>query len=315
MISTPAIRGSTHSENPSYSTANRLVLQTREQLDINKTLSSGQSFRWTKNEDGSWLGSIEGDRYLFRQLPDDGNGSVIEYETSSTGNNERRIKKFFDLDCRYSEIFDTFRDDPFLSPAMKAHAGLRVLTQDPWETMISFILSTASNIPRIKGSIERLCASYGTKRKDMFGEYYDFPSAEKLASASEDDFKKLGFGYRAPYVLNTSIIIAEDPEFISSIATMSYENGKRKLCELPGVGEKVADCVLLFSFGFGESFPVDTWILKVLKKYYQADKPKTGVSQSISAKKAAEFGRKRFGKYAGVVQQFMFEYGRELNLK
>ena len=109
-------------------------------------------------------------------------------------------------------------------------------------------------------------------------------------------------------MLNSSIIIAEDTEFISSIASMSYEDGKQKLCELPGVGEKVADCVLLFSFGFGESFPVDTWILKVLKKYYGADK-------AISAKKASDFGRKRFGKFAGVVQQFMFEYGREVNLK
>ena len=308
MISTHAIHDGNPTNNQSNSTSNKFILQTREQLDLNKTLSSGQSFRWTKNEDGSWLGSIDGDRYLFRQSPDDGNGSVIEYETSSTGNNERSIKKFFDLDRRYSDIFDTFRDDLFLSPAMKAHAGLRVLTQDPWETMISFILSTASNIPRIKGNIERLCTSYGIKRKDMFGEYFNFPTALKLAAASEDDFKKLGFGYRAPYVLNSSIIIAEDPDFISSIATMSYENGKKKLCELPGVGEKVADCVLLFSFGFGESFPVDTWILKVLKKYYQAD-------DAISAKKASEFGRKRFGMYAGVVQQFMFEYARELNLK
>lgn len=308
MISTHAIHAGNLNNSQSTSTSNKFILETREQLDLNKTLSSGQSFRWTKNEDGSWLGSIEGDRYLFRQLPDDGKGSVIEYETSATGNNERSIKKFFDLDRRYSDIFDTFRDDPFLSPAMKAHGGLRVLTQDPWETIISFILSTASNIPRIKGNIERLCTSYGTKRKDMFGEYFDFPSAEKLAAASKDAFKKLGFGYRAPYVLNSSIIIAEDPDFISSISTMSYENGKKKLCELSGVGEKVADCVLLFSFGFGESFPVDTWILKVLKKYYNAD-------GSISAKKASEFGRKRFGKYAGVVQQFMFEYGRELNLK
>ena len=221
MISTQAIQSNTFSDNRSISASKKFIFKTREILDIDKTLSSGQSFRWTKNKDGSWLGSIEGNRYRFRQLPDDGNGSVIEYETSSTDNNEQRIKKFFNLDRRYSEIFDLFRDDPFLSAAMKAHAGLRVLTQDPWETIISFILSTASNIPRIKGNIERLCSSYGTERKDMFGEYFDFPPAEKLAAASEDEFKKLGFGYRAPYVLNTSITIAEDPEFISSIATMS----------------------------------------------------------------------------------------------
>ena len=308
MISTQAIQSSALGDDLSISHTNKLNLETQEQLDIDKTLSSGQSFRWTKNEDGSWLGSIEGNRYKLNQLSKDGNGSVIEYDTSSVDNNESKIKKFFDLDRRYSDIFDSFRDDPFLSRAMKAHAGLRVLTQDPWETIISFILSTASNIPRIKGNIERLCASYGTKRIDMFGKYNEFPTAKKLAAASEDDFKKLGFGYRAPYVLNSSIIIAEDNEFISSIRQMSYEDGKKKLCELPGVGEKVADCVLLFSFGFGESFPVDTWILKVLKKYYEAD-------EAISAKKASEFGRQRFGKYAGVVQQFMFEYGRELNLK
>jgi len=308
VISTHAIRTDILDNNPSVSAKNKLILETREQLDIDKTLSSGQSFRWTKNEDGSWLGSIGGIRYLFRQLPGDGNGSRIEYETSSKEDSKSKITKFFDLDTRYTEIFDYFRDDPFLFPAMKSHMGLRVLSQDPWETIISFILSTSSNIPRIKGNIERLCASYGTKRKDMFGEYNEFPPVEQLAAASEADFKKLGFGYRAPYVLNTSIIIAEDADFIPSISLMSYEEGKKKLCELPGVGEKVADCVLLFSFGFGESFPVDTWIMKVLKKYYLDN-------GSVSAKKAAEFGRKRFGKYAGVVQQFMFEYGRELNLK
>ena len=308
MISTHAIRTGIFDNIQSASGKNKLILETREQLDIDKTLSSGQSFRWTKNEDGSWLGSLEGNRYLFRQLPGDKYGSRIEYETSSKENNESKIIKFFDLNTHYADIFDYFRDDPFLFPAMKSHMGLRVLNQNAWETIISFILSTASNIPRIKGNIERLCASYGTKRKDMFGEYNDFPPAERLAGASEADFKKLGFGYRAPYVLNTSIIIAEDSAFIPSIGSMSYEEGKKKLCELPGVGEKVADCVLLFSFGFGESFPVDTWILKVLKKYYLEN-------ESISAKKAAEFGREQFGKYAGVVQQFMFEYARELNLR
>ena len=259
-------------------------------------------------EDGSWLGFIKGNRYLFRQLPGDVNGSRIEYETSANEKNESRINQFFDLDRSYAEIFDSLRDDPFLSSAMKAHAGLRVLNQDPWETTISFILSTASNIPRIKGNIKRLCASYGTNRKDMFGEYHEFPTAESLSAASEDDFLKLGFGYRASYVRDTSLLIAEDPDFIPSIRTMSYNEGKRKLCELPGIGEKVADCVLLFSFGFGESFPVDTWIIKVLKKYYLGNAP-------LNAKYASEFGRERFGEYAGVVQQYMFEYGRGLNLK
>ena len=279
------------------------VIKSLEHLSLDKTLSSGQTFRWTKTEDNRWMGFIEGCRFLLRQLNPADSSLRLECRTSPGVDVKSKIGNYFNLDDKYEEIVKSLNADPLVDSAMSANKGLRLLSQEPWETLISFILSSASNIPRIRGNIKRLCNAYGAPETDVFGEYHGFPIPETLAQAATSDFERLGFGYRAEYVWKTALRIAEEPKFLPNLQTLPYEDAKRELCTLHGVGEKIADCVLLFSLGFTESFPVDTWIKKVISENYFEGK-------SLSVKKIAEFGREKFGKHAGYVQQCLFEYVR-----
>ena len=279
------------------------VIKSSEPLSLDKTLASGQTFRWTKTEDNRWMGFIEEDRFLLRQLDPADFTLQLECRTSPGVDVKSKIENYFNLDDKYEEMAKSLNADPLVESALAANKGLRLLSQDPWETLISFILSSASNIPRIKGNIARLCESYGTPETDVFGEYHGFPVPETLAQATASDFERLRFGYRAEYVWKTALRIAEEPQFLPNLRTMPYEDAKRELCSLHGVGEKIADCVLLFSLGFTEAFPVDTWIKKIISENYFD-------GRSLSVKKIAEFGRGKFGKYAGYVQQCLFEYVR-----
>ncbi len=282
------------------------IIDSGEPLNLEVTLSSGQTFRWKKENSGWWLGFIKGNRVLLRQIINTNNSLQIECKVSPSVDGSNLIEDYFNLSLNYQDIYSTFNSDPILNSAVAKYEGLRLLSQDPWEILISFILSSASNIPRIKGNIERLCEKFGEKRFDVFGVYHTFPLPDILAAAKINDFKKLGFGYRASYVWETSLKIAENPDFLSNIGNLPYISAKQELCRLSGVGEKVADCVLLFAYARYESFPVDTWIQKIVEKYYFNGK-------SIPVKKLAEFGRENFGIYAGIAQQYLFEYARGLN--
>ena len=275
-------------------------------LNLDITLSSGQTFRWKKEDSGWWLGFINGNRVLLRQIISTNNPIQIECKADPSVNGTDFIEDYFNLSLNYQEIYNTFNSDPILYSAVAKYEGLRLLSQEPWEILISFILSSASNIPRIKGNIERLCEKFGERIFDVFGVYYAFPLPDILAAARINDFKKLGFGYRASYVWETSLKIAENPDFLSDIGNLPYVSAKQELCKLPGVGGKVADCVLLFAYSRYESFPVDRWIQKIIEKYYFNGK-------SIPVKKLADFGREKFGIYAGIAQQYLFEYARGLN--
>ena len=279
------------------------VIESTEPLSLDKTLASGQTFRWTKTDDNGWMGFIEGNRFLLRQLNSADSSLRLECRTSPSVDVKSKIRNYFNLDDKYEDMVNSLNADPLVISAVSANKGLRLLSQEPWETLISFILSSASNIPRIKRNISRLCDAYGALKTDVFGEYHGFPVPETLAQATTGDFERLGFGYRAGYVWKTALRIAEDSQFLPGLRALPYEDAKRELCTLRGVGEKIADFVLLFSLGFTESFPVDTWIKKVISENYFD-------GRSLSAKKIAEFGRERFGKYAGYVQQCLFEYVR-----
>ena len=278
-------------------------IESEEPLNLDITLSSGQTFRWEKEDSEWWKGFIKGNRVFIRQTNKNYSSLRLECKLSPLVEQEQLIENYFNLNKKYEDIYAIFKTDATLKLAAVKYRGLRLLSQDPWEMLISFILSSASNIPRIKGNIHRLCEEFGEQKFDVFGVYHSFPTSRALASASLNEFKKLGFGFRASYVWETSLKIAENRDFFSNIANLPYIEARQELCNLSGVGEKVADCVLLFGFDRLESFPVDTWIKKIVEKYYFDGK-------ALSAKKLAEFGREKFGDYAGVAQQYLFEYAR-----
>ncbi len=283
-------------------------IDSEEPLNLDVTLSSGQTFRWEKEDSDWWKGFIQGNRVFIRQMKTNNTSFRLECKISPLVERKYLIENYFNLNKKYKDIYAIFESDPILKVAIMKYRGLRLISQDPWEMLISFILSSASNIPRIKGNIQRLCEEFGDQKFDVFGVYHSFPTRKALASASIKDFKKLGFGFRASYIWETSVKVAEDPGFLSKIGTLSYIEARKELCKLPGVGEKVADCVLLFGFDRLESFPVDTWIKKIVEQYYFN-------GRGIPAKKLVEFGRAKFGIYAGIAQQYLFEYARGMGIK
>ena len=281
------------------------TVESEEPLNLDITLSSGQTFRWEKEDSEWWRGIIKGNRVFLRQVETNNTTIRLECKLSPSIKQTNLLENYFNLNKNYADIYLKFESDPALNKATLKYRGLRLLAQDPWEMLISFILSSASNIPRIRGNIKRLCEEFGERIFDVFGEHHSFPTSGALASASIKDFKSLGFGFRAPYVWETSLKIDEDPGFLSKIGNLPYIEARAELCKLSGVGEKIADCVLLFGFDRLESFPVDTWIKKIVERYYFN-------GRAIPVKKLAVFGREQFGNYAGVAQQYLFEYARGL---
>ena len=283
-------------------------IYSEEPLNLDITLSSGQTFRWEKEDSDWWRGFIKGNRVFIRQKNKNSASLLLECKLSPLVEQKYLIENYFNLNKKYEDIYAIFKSDPILKAAATRYRGLRLLSQDPWEMLISFILSSASNIPRIRGNIKRLCEEFGEQKFDVFGAYHSFPTSKALESASINNFKKLGFGFRASYVWETSVKIAEEHDLLSKIGKLPYIEARQELCKLSGVGEKVADCVLLFGVDRPESFPVDTWIKKIVEQYYFN-------GRVIPANKLAEFGREKFGIYAGVAQQYLFEYARGMGIK
>jgi N-glycosylase/DNA lyase len=227
---------------------------------------------------------------------------------------------YFGLEDDLQKISAEIGKDPHIRKALSAFWGLRVIRQPPWECLISYICATYKNIPAIQHMLLSLSRRFGEKLVFDGYAFYTFPTPEKLAHASEASLASCGLGYRAKYVQATSKRIFESSFELESLRQLPYEQAKKQLCRLAGVGSKVADCVLLFSLGKTEAFPVDRWVERViLNHYFQQLAPelaqrlsrKDGLSNSDYAK-LNEFGRQYFGKYAGYAQEYLYHYERTL---
>ena len=205
--------------------------------------------------------------------------------------------KYFDLDTDYDGIKRALRKYEGLSDAVEFGSGIRILKQDPFETIISFIVSANNNIPRIKSILERICVALGEKKDG----YYAFPTAERMADAGAELFKSLGAGYRAEYLAETSRkLVGFDYEIIEKSNT---DEARKILTSFKGVGNKVADCILLFAFGKTDLFPMDTWTKKIYRilGFPEENNPKTMAARLVN----------RFGALAGYAQQYLYYYYRE----
>lgn len=270
-------------------------------FELKHIFECGQCFRWKKEEDGSYTGVT---KFGVMNIKKDKNIVKIEgeftYDDIDKLKNE--INEYLDLNCNYSEIKKILeKDDENMLKAIKYGYGIRILNQDPWEMLISYIISAANNIPRISKTIENISKEYGKKILFNGNTYYMFPTPEELRLASVEDLRKLNLGFRDKYVYNATKLVADKIINLEDIMKMDYKEAKNELIKIDGVGEKVANCILLFSMKKTEAFPADTWIKKVMEQLY---------NESKDIKKIATFAEKKFGKYGGIAQQYLFYYMR-----
>ena len=268
-------------------------------FSLSQTLDCGQSFRWKvyKSADTDGVDSfsgVVGDDYVFITQLDE---NTIIFHDIDLQSFDRLWNIYFDFQRDYESLKNIFTRDPFLSKAIEFCGKIRVLRQPGWETLCSYIISQNNNIPRIKSLINKMCASFGNllkiKRPDgICDEGHSFPEPGVLARLSASDLERLGFGYRASYVINAAQAVANGGVNLDSIAEMPVNEARAELLKLTGVGPKVADCSLLYGFGKVEAFPVDTWIKTVMTEFYP-------------------FGLPEFVKpYAGIAQIYLFHYIR-----
>ena len=263
----------------------------KKELDARLTLlDSAQAFHWSET-DGHFAALCAGNPIA---LIDAGDCWRAEGD-------EALIRRYFDLDRCYSGICDDLDWLPQAGEAVRKLPGLRLLQQDTWETILAFICSANNNTARIRTLVLTLCRDYGEHFVRDGLEYYGFPSAQRLAQVPESELREKKFGYRAAYLIQTAQMVAQGHP-IADAARVEYDAAKKLLTALPGVGPKVADCVLLFGCGHSEAFPVDVWVDRLLKSWCGIDEK--------NRDKAAALAREKFGPNAGVIQQYLFHCAR-----
>lgn len=280
-------------------TGNGVLLRDVEHFEPEHIFECGQCFRWNRQEDGSYLGVAMGRVLRVRRT-----GEGILFEGTNMEDFQEIWIKYFDMKRDYGRIKEVLSRDPVLEKAVKFGYGMRILRQDVWETLISFIISANNNIPRIKRTIEKLCRCFGEKVEYNGEIYYLFPSPEKLVHAKEEDILNCGCGYRARYIASAARVVARGEMDIYAIENLDTHAGRQNLLRLQGVGPKIADCILLFSMGKYDAFPVDVWVKRVMEYFY--------LGKDTSLKAVQGFASRRFGRLAGFAQQYLFYYARGL---
>lgn len=285
-----------------------LRLGTACPFDLGVSLCCGQVFRWQFRCEW-WYGVIDGEVWKVRQVND-----MLEYERAE----EKRVWEYFGLRDDLPRILKEIGRDEYARKAVKAFTGLRILRQEPWECLISYICATYKGIPAIRRMLDELSIRLGEKIMLEGQEFYTFPTAKRLAKASINTLSRCRLGYRAKYVKETAKIVHEHTVDLDRLRKTDYEEAKKELLKLPGVGPKVADCVLLFSLGKTEAFPVDVWVRRVILRHYAKHFPEEFITRITEEKslsnseysKLSLFGRTYFGKNAGYAQEYLYHYER-----
>ncbi len=280
-------------------TDNNLIVTGLKDFNLKHIFDCGQCFRFNEIDENTYFGIAKGRALKISQYGD----TVILYDT--TEKDFRNIWfDYFDLGRDYGKIKNALSCDKVMRDAISYGEGIRILNQDLWETVISFIISSSNNIPRIKGIIERFCESYGEKTEYMGNVYYSFPSIEKTASLSREDLSVIRAGYRDKYIIDAARKFADNKLSDEYINSLSTPDAKKALMTINGVGGKVSDCILLFGMKRVDSFPVDVWIKRIME-YCFFD----GNAQTIET--ISEFAAKKFGEIGGFAQQYLFFWARE----
>lgn len=274
----------------------KIILSEYNSFDISETLECGQCFRFVK------LGKLEyiiiANGKVLRVLQQD---DITELSPCTAEEFENIWLKYFDLEQDYSQIKAVLSKDDVMSQAIGFAEGIRILNQEPWECLLSFIISQNMNIPRIKQIVHNISEFYGDKLDD----YYAFPTISQLKGVTTEDLAALKTGFRAKYLKDAIDKISSGQIEISGFPQKTTDELKKILMSIYGVGEKVADCTLLFSCMRHECFPMDVWIRRVMSELYFN-------GGEASSREVHEFAAEKFGGYAGYAQQYLFHYGRNL---
>ena len=267
-------------------------------INVENSINSGQVFLWKKNEK-YWYG-VNGQDVLKI----DNSGNIKSYQNNKID--------FFRKKDDIEKIIKSISKDSVTKKAVKQYIGLRILEQDPFQCLISFIVSSNSNIPKIKLNLENISKKFGKKIKFQNQEFFLFPNPKKLAKISINEITSCGVGYRAKFIKEAAKIIDKKEIDFDYLKKCDYQDAKENICQIPGVGNKVADCVLLFSLDKLEAVPLDRWIIRILGKYYAKKfemntKTITEKQYNILHKKIVN----HFGPFAGYSQQFLFKMERE----
>lgn len=266
-------------------------------LDLRSTLYSGQAFRW-RNEDHAHVGFV--DNVPIRVWAEDGRLAWQAARPIA----EQRLRHYFRLDKSHDEFVKQPPEDAFLANALGMFPGLRLLRQDPWETLVSFVISQNSNVKKIRSTIERLCELAGPMVEFEGTPFHAFPTPAAVAALDQATLRSTGMGYRAKYIQETATRVADGRLQPEALVRMPYLRAFETLLEVPGIGEKVADCVLLYGCDQLQAFPTDVWVRRfVHESYYRPRKAATH-------ERLREFAWKRFGPTAGYAQHYLFHYRR-----
>ena len=282
----------------------KYIIENQESFELKDIFECGQCFRWNENENGSYTGVVnkgvlkvekQGEKIIFTGMLDIDIKEVVRF--------------YFDLDRNYEEIkMQLSNIDKYLKTSVEYGKGIRILNQDLWETIISFIISANNNIPRIKGIIERISKEYGTEIEWNGEKYYTFPTPEQLGKATVEDLRSLGTGFRDIRIYETTQKVLSGEFNLKEVQKKDTLSAREELLTLSGVGPKVADCILLFStLKRFDVFPIDVWVRRVMNELYIKNENETKVSKKDIMKIANE----KFGNLEGLAQQYLFYWKRE----
>lgn len=301
-----------------------------QDFNLDHIFDCGQCFRWNREEDGSYTGVAFRQAVNMSLAPDSEDdsgaaccGGLLTVDNTTQETFDGVWHDYLDLDRDYGSIkLELSGKDSVMSGAVSSGRGIRILRQEPWETLISFIISQNNNIPRIKKCIEGLCELFGEPLGEYRGkERFAFPEAEVLAGLTEEDLAPVRLGYRAKYIISTAKQVAEDRRLagraagddcqdavmtIDSLREASVQEGYDYLTGLCGVGPKVANCILLFGMAKQECFPIDVWVRRVMNRMY-------GIDEN-DMKTMKKFAEEKFGEHGGIAQQYLFYHIRQLDM-
>lgn len=281
------------------------ILENQESFNLTHIFECGQCFRWNRLEDESYIGVIKGGVIKVKEE----NGKFLFSGKTEKGNLKELINYYFDLQTNYSEYKKILSAiDEYLKESISFGEGIRILKQDLWECIISFIISANNNIPRIKKIIERLSKTYGKEIEFEGEKYYTFPTPEELSKASVQDLRDLGAGFRDKRIYNTTKMIIENQVDLEQIKNMQNTNQMREeLLKLDGVGPKVADCILLFALKRVDVFPIDVWVRRVMNDLYIHNEDE----EKVNKKELQKLAEEKFCGLSGIAQQYLFYWKRE----
>lgn len=280
----------------------KVILKQVRNFELPHIFDCGQCFRWNMDESGNYTGVAFGRVIELEKSGED----VIIYNTNLKDFNDIWLD-YFDLQRDYSSIKEEFRKDELLKKAVDFGYGIRLLQQDPFELLISFIISANNRIPMIKKAIENISRKYGKEVSYKGKVYYTFPTLEEFYITTEEEADSLGVGFRGKYILKSLEDLRNKKYNLDIIKSKNDDECHKELQQFSGVGPKVADCIMLFSMNKYSAFPVDVWVKRAMQFFY--------VAPDVSLPKIRQFARDKFGSLSGFAQQYLFYYARENNIK